>query len=381
VTCLNERFTLLMLGNYLPKNARRGGPGQIFSLFVDEFVNVSKRIRNLEIVVIDTKIPFYIYTIRKGTIIKKNLPLTPLASLGTLKRTKAVYLTSLSIMGFSIFMLAWLLRKKTFYHLHGIERLEYRYEEKNLLTSLPYIGIERFLIKNSSALIHVSKLYEKITKDLYNPSGSSFIIPNSLDLESSSFDNLKKLISKEITLPKRYVLFIGRPTRRKGFDIFLILMNKVMERYNDLQAIAVTGDVIKGREKLKKYIKKQEIRKRIHILGSLDKNYLFILYQGALATLIPSLVESFNMVALESLAAGTPVIISSMAGVAEYLPKNSQCVSICDSLTSFLESLEKHLKDEIRFDKSSCTSIARNFNVKITVLRLLKVLLIHYTTF
>jgi glycosyltransferase involved in cell wall biosynthesis len=141
----------------------------------------------------------------------------------------------------------------------------------------------------------------------------------------------------------------------------------------------VVGDVIKGQEKLKRYIKDWKIRKRIHILGSLDKNYLFMLYQGALITLIPSLVESFNMVALESLAAGTPIIISSMAGVAEYLPKNSRCVSICDSLTSFLESLEKHLKGEIRINKSSCISIVRNFNVKITVLRLLKVLLRHYT--
>jgi glycosyltransferase involved in cell wall biosynthesis len=369
-----ELFTLLMLGSYLPKNARYGGPAQIFSWLVDGFADKSKYIKNFEVVVINTRIPPCAYIIKEGNMVKKNFPLMLLILLKILKRTKVVYLCGISIIGFLVFTLAWLLRKKTLYHLHGLEILEYRYDEKNLITSLPYIGIEKFLIKNSSALIHVSKLYEKITKELYKPRNLSFIIPNFLDPDS--FNILKTLIFKQITLPKKYVLFVGKPTRQKGFDTFLILMNKVMEKYNDLQAIAVVGDIVKGQKKLEKYIKKQEIKKRILILGNMNKSSLFLLYQRALVVLIPSLIESYNMVALESLAVSTPIIISSMAGITEYLPKNNRYVHICDNLICFLENLEKYLKKgEMMVNRSSYTLVAKKFNINIALLRLLKILL------
>jgi len=365
-------YTLLMLGNYLPKSLRRGGPGEIFSQLVDTLVHVSKDMEILEVFVINTRIPLNMYVIRMGKITRKDLLFTLFEIPKILKRAQIVYLCGLSMIGFIIFTLGVILKKKTFYHLHGLEILEYKYEEKNLLESLLYIGIEKLLVKKSYALIHVSKLYETITRDMYRSKSTSFIVPNGLDPRLFSIS--RRSISKQLILPEKYVLFIGRPTRRKGFDTFLILMDSIMDKYNDLYAIAIVGNTAKAHKKLQKYIKKEEIKRKILISEYVDKEILFALYKQAMLTIIPSLIESYNMVALESLALGTPIVISSMAGVAEYLPRNNSCIRVCDNLTCFLRSVESYIKGEITVDRYSCMFLVKSFSIKKNSIELLKIL-------
>ena len=61
---------------------------------------------------------------------------------------------------------------------------------------------------------------------------------------------------------------------------------------------------------------------RIHLLGHRDD--VKELYAGADVSLLPSHYEPFGLVALESMASGTPVIVSGQAGASQLIEPNPQ---------------------------------------------------------
>ncbi len=116
---------------------------------------------------------------------------------------------------------------------------------------------------------------------------------------------------------RKVVLFIGRLTIQKGPDYFLKVAKKVLDYRSDVFFImAGSGDM-----------QNQLIEEAVS-LGIID-NFLFTgfirgeewnkAYQIADLFVMPSVSEPFGLTPLESLARGTPVLISNQSGVSETL--------------------------------------------------------------
>lgn len=110
---------------------------------------------------------------------------------------------------------------------------------------------------------------------------------------------------------KPYLLYLGGPQPRKRFNWALELLG-TSDR-PDLHLVAVGFGA--GSDKLQAI--PQALAGRVHFAPFVSDAELVALYRHAVATVYPTLYEGFGFPAVESQAAGTPVIFSPVSSLAD----------------------------------------------------------------
>jgi D-inositol-3-phosphate glycosyltransferase len=125
----------------------------------------------------------------------------------------------------------------------------------------------------------------------------------------------------------RMLLFVGRIEPLKGIDT-LIQALAIVQRQNGSQGPSICLAVIGGEtdfnsetasaemERLQAQREQYGMKDQIVFLGRRGQDTLPYYYSAAEAVVVPSFYESFGMVALESMACGTPVVASHVGGLA-----------------------------------------------------------------
>jgi D-inositol-3-phosphate glycosyltransferase len=138
-------------------------------------------------------------------------------------------------------------------------------------------------------------------------------------------DEAKEFI--ETPLDKRMLLFVGRIEPLKGIDTLLRAFARlrdqgVSERQN-LCLSVIGGDASVSlsqmsheMSRLNKLRRELGVKDLVTFLGKQDQASLPYYYSAADIVVVPSHYESFGMVALESMACGTPVVASQVGGLA-----------------------------------------------------------------
>jgi len=148
--------------------------------------------------------------------------------------------------------------------------------------------------------------------------GHVSIIPNGVDthffrpgLEVSELRRKYRLEK-----PTRVALFVGDIHRRKGPDVFLKAVPFVLEK--NFKAIIV-GSKGGQQESLRQLIRELSISDRVLMIEEVEHELLPQFYNLADIFVFPTVMktEGFGIVALESMACGTPVIASRIGGIPE----------------------------------------------------------------
>lgn len=135
------------------------------------------------------------------------------------------------------------------------------------------------------------------------------------------------------------LLFVGRFDREKGLDILLNSFPKCSRQ--DVQLDIVGEPVLTTDCSLKA---QYQYDKRISWHGWKDRNDIVDLYSKASATILPSRLEGFGLVAIESLRAGTPVICSAVGGLLDICQNGINGYQFnlsVDELTKVIDNLDK----------------------------------------
>lgn len=143
-----------------------------------------------------------------------------------------------------------------------------------------------------------------------------------------------------ITLPERYLLFVGDRTGRKNFRYFIrSIATWLREDQEDLK-IVCTGQSNKWELAL---LKKLGVEDKIIYIDSPD-DILVYLYRHAVALIFPSLYEGFGLPVLEAMSLGCPVITSTTGALQEV---GGDAVVYVDPTiaTSILEGVKSIVED------------------------------------
>ena len=175
---------------------------------------------------------------------------------------------------------------------------------------------ETDIIANSDCVIVFSEHERDSIVRLYNGNtGRIRLVPCGVDL--GRFRPLGRMEARsELGLNgQRILLFVGRIEALKGLD--LLIHTAAHLDASDLKVLVV-GDAADGSGdlmRLRKMANDLDIGGSVEFLGRVAQERLPWYYSAADVCVVPSYYESFGLVALESMACGTPVVASRVGGL------------------------------------------------------------------
>jgi glycogen(starch) synthase len=126
--------------------------------------------------------------------------------------------------------------------------------------------------------------------------------------------------TKFALLEEKIVLYVGRLVYEKGIHVLINAIPKVLEKVNAKFVIVGSGYM---KEQLLNIVRSMELEHKVLFLGFVDDETLLKLQKCADVSVVPSLFEPFGIVALEAMAAKSPVVVSDTGGLSEIVDHNA----------------------------------------------------------
>lgn len=180
-------------------------------------------------------------------------------------------------------------------------------------------SMERYGLDQAHSVIAVSEFTKKLlTKHYATPTDKVNVVHNGIDSNkyTADVDPANPLLSLK-TAGYQIVLFLGRFTLQKGPDYFLKAARRVLEyKPNTVFLMVGSGDMERQLINLSIEL---GISEKVLFTGFLRDEAWTQAFKAADLFVMPSVSEPFGLTALESVALGTPAIISKQSGVSESL--------------------------------------------------------------
>jgi len=149
------------------------------------------------------------------------------------------------------------------------------------------------------------------------PPDKLIMISNGVNAEAfAKYENedLSQFRSKFALPEEKIVLFVGRLVYEKGVHVFVNAAPKVLEKENAKFIIVGNGYM---KDQLSSVVKALGLAHKVLFTGFVDDETLRKLQKCADVSVVPSLFEPFGIVALEAMAAKSPVVVSDAGGLPE----------------------------------------------------------------
>lgn len=179
------------------------------------------------------------------------------------------------------------------------------------------------------------------------PDDKLVMVPNGVNLhvyENIGKEDLKNF-RKDFALPEeKLVLFVGRLVYEKGAHVLVNAIPKILEEVNAKFVVVGSGYM---KEQLSAIVKSMGLERKVLFTGFLDEESLLKLQCAADVSVVPSLFEPFGIVALEAMAAKSPVVVSDTGGLTEIVEHDVTGVKAYpNNVDSLAWGVAKVLSDE-----------------------------------
>ncbi len=149
------------------------------------------------------------------------------------------------------------------------------------------------------------------------PQDKLIMVPNGVNTETygkNGRDELDQFRNKFALPEEKIVLFVGRLVFEKGVHVLVNAIPKVSEKVNAKFVIVGNGYM---KEQLSALVKNMGLAHKVLFTGFVEDDTLRKLQECADVSVVPSLFEPFGIVALEAMAAKSPVVVSDTGGLSE----------------------------------------------------------------
>ena len=156
------------------------------------------------------------------------------------------------------------------------------------------------------------------------------VVPNGVDLEK--YSKGRSDYFKKLGISGKILLFVGQPTKRKGWKHFLDAMPSILKKFPDAKAVFIGYS---RNKELENYSKSMGLEKSVVFLGYLPEEKKIDAFKSSDVFVFPTLYEGFGIVFLEAMASGLPIVTTDSAGNKEIIENNRNGI-----LTGAKNSLE-----------------------------------------
>jgi len=149
------------------------------------------------------------------------------------------------------------------------------------------------------------------------PSDKLVMVPNGVNIQNCDGDEDLSQFRSKFALPEeKIVLFVGRLVYEKGIHVLINAVPKVLSKVNAKFIIVGSGYM---KEQLLNIVRSMGLEHKVLFEGFMDEPTLLKLQRVADVSVVPSLFEPFGIVALEAMAARSPVVASDTGGLSEII--------------------------------------------------------------
>ena len=218
-------------------------------------------------------------------------------------------------------------------HFHGPWYSESKIQGCSRLNCWARYKLERSVYNRADALITLSEVFKNVLLTDFKIHESRVkVIPGGVDCGRFDIPQSKVAARHLLDWPQdRPIVFsVRRLTPRMGLENLLLAINAVKTDQPDaLFLIAGTGPL---RATLEQQINNLHLQDHVRLLGYLPDDKLPLAYRAADFSVVPSTaLEGFGLVAVESLAAGTPALVSPVGGLREVIQPFSDALLLRSS--------------------------------------------------
>jgi glycosyltransferase involved in cell wall biosynthesis len=230
-------------------------------------------------------------------------------------------------------------------HFHGPWAQESSLNDQGMLSVLARKALEHVVYQSADAFITLSNAFRDVLIAKYGVESSKVhVIPGAV--ETSQFQPADRVSARDLLgwpQEQRIILSIRRLVGRMGLQALIVAFASIAPMYPDV-SLFIGG---KGplEDALRAEIRSLRLEKRIRMLGFVRESLLPTHYQAANVSIVPSQsLEGFGLTTVESLACGTPVLVTPVGGLAEVVgPLARSCVLSGWSPDQIAEGLDAYL--------------------------------------
>lgn len=163
------------------------------------------------------------------------------------------------------------------------------------------------------------------------PEDKLVMVPNGVNLETYADvekTELDQFRSKFALPEEKIVLFVGRLVYEKGVHVLVNAAPKTLGKSNAKFIIVGNGYM---KEQLSGLVKGMGLTHKVMFTGFVNDETLRRLQKCADVSVVPSLFEPFGIVALEAMAARSPVVVSDTGGLSEIVEHEVSGVKVYEN--------------------------------------------------
>lgn len=234
---------------------------------------------------------------------------------------------------------------------HSIGAVKYQDVE-----SLPEIAttrhtVEKACLEETDCVIATSPQEVSDLRQLVSEKGHIKVVP--CGINSQHFGAITRKAAREqlgITANERMILYVGRFDKRKGIATLIEACAQLPKPFK-LYLVGGSregGEDSQEQQLMRSLVAELDLQDVTVFTGGVSQTHLPAYYAAANVCVVPSYYEPFGLVALESMAAGTPVIASNVGGLRHTVvdgetgklvpPRNPTALAIA-ILASFVDPL------------------------------------------
>jgi len=256
-------------------------------------------------------------------------------------------------------------------HFHGPWASESRREGGKLHTVLCKHMLERAVYHRADRFIVLSQAFrDQLCHGYRVPANRVHIIPGGV--ETDHFQPLEMAEARQRLFwpqKEKIIVCVRRLARRMGLEALIEAFALVTQQYPD--AKLMIGGQGPLRKELEQQVLHADLSKNVEFLGFIPEATLPVVYAAADLSIVPSsALEGFGLISLESLACGTPVLVTPIGGLpdtvnglgSDLVLKGTSAAHIAEGLRGWLDgtlsipsrgACREHVLQSFTWDKIS----------------------------
>jgi glycosyltransferase involved in cell wall biosynthesis len=243
--------------------------------------------------------------------------------------------------------LRWLRDHPLVVQFHGPWYAEARTQGAGRLSTWARFRMERAVYRRANRLVTLSGAFkELLIRDFGVDESRIAVVRGGVDLVKFDIPQTVDEARQQLGWPRNrpIVLSVRRLVRRMGLENLIDASRAVRDKAPD--ALILIAGVGPLQTELQERIDGASLHDHVRLLGYLPEAQLPLAYRAANITVVPSVaLEGFGLVAAESLAAGTPAVVTNVGGLPEVVkPLRASLVALDCGSDALAETIIAALK-------------------------------------